>query len=149
MEITMKITKYIPRNMQPGFPVGNLDEALNELMGWNKGGIMRSWAPDVDIAENPDSYEIHAELPGMREEDINITLNNNVLTVSGEKKREVKEEKDNFVRVERSYGKFERSFSLPNNITAERVAANYSDGVLKITLPKAEEAKSRTIKVSK
>lgn len=145
----MKITKYIPRNMQPGFPVGNLDEALNELMGWNKGGIMRSWAPDVDIAENPDSYEIHAELPGMREEDINITLNNNVLTVSGEKKREVKEEKDNFVRVERSYGKFERSFSLPNNITAERVAANYSDGVLKITLPKAEEAKSRTIKVSK
>ncbi|MCB1060275.1 MAG: Hsp20/alpha crystallin family protein [Calditrichaeota bacterium] len=145
----MKITKYVPRHMQPGFPVGNLDEALNELMGWNKGGIMRSWAPDVDIAENPDSYEIHAELPGMREEDINITLNNNVLTISGEKKREIKEEKDNFVRVERSYGKFERSFSLPNNITGDRVSANYSDGVLKVTLPKAEEAKSRTIKVSK
>ncbi len=145
----MKIAKYIPRNMEQSFPVNNLDEVLNDLMGWNKGGIMRSWAPDVDIAENHDSYEIHAELPGMREEDINITLNNNVLTVSGEKKREVKEEKDNFVRVERSYGKFERSFSLPNNIVADRVSANYADGVLRVTLPKAEEAKSRTIKVSK
>jgi len=149
MEKPMKIAKYIPRNMEQSFPVNNLDEVLNDLMGWNKGGIMRSWAPDVDIAENHDSYEIHAELPGMREEDINITLNNNVLTVSGEKKREVKEEKDNFVRVERSYGKFERSFSLPNNIVADRVSANYADGVLRVTLPKAEEAKSRTIKVSK
>ena len=145
----MKITKYIPRTMEQRYPLNNLDEVLNDLMGWNKGGIMRSWAPDVDIAENPDNYEIHAELPGMREEDISITLNNNVLTISGEKKREVKEEKDNFVRVERSYGKFERSFSLPNNIAADRVAASYADGVLKITLPKAEEAKSRTIKVSK
>lgn len=145
----MKITKYIPRNMEQTFPVNNLDEILSDLMGWNKGNVMRSWAPDVDIAENPDSYEIHAELPGMREEDINITLNNNVLTISGEKKREVKEERDNFVRVERSYGKFERSFSLPNNISADRVAANYADGVLKISLPKSEEAKSRTIKVTK
>jgi len=145
----MKIMKYIPRNAEPNFPLANLDEVLNDLMGWNKGGSLRSWAPDVDIAENPDSYEIHAELPGMREEDITLTLNNNVLTISGEKKREIKEEKDNFVRVERSYGKFERSFSLPNNITADRVAANYADGVLKITLPKAEEAKSRTIKVTK
>ena len=145
----MKVTKYLPRTMEQNFPLNNLDEVLNDLMGWNKGGILRSWAPDVDIAENPDSYEIHAELPGMREEDINLTLNNNVLTISGEKKREVKEEKDNFVRVERSYGKFERSFSLPNNITGDRVTANYADGVLKITLPKAEEAKSRTIKVSK
>ncbi|MBK6766705.1 MAG: Hsp20/alpha crystallin family protein [bacterium] len=145
----MKIMKYIPRNAEANFPLANLDEVLNDLMGWNKGGPLRSWAPDVDIAENPESYEIHAELPGMREEDINLTLNNNVLTVSGEKKREIKEEKDNFVRVERSYGKFERSFSLPNNITADRVSANYADGVLKITLPKAEEAKSRTIKVTK
>lgn len=146
----MKITKYIPRGAEQNFPLNNLDEVLNDLMGWNKsGGILRSWAPNVDIAENPDSYEIHAELPGMREEDINLTLNNNILTISGEKKREVQEEKDNFVRVERSYGKFERSFSLPNNILGDRVSANYSDGVLKITLPKAEEAKSRTIKVTK
>lgn len=145
----MKITKYIPRTMEQSFPLNNLDEVLSDLMGWNKGNVMRSWAPDVDIAENHDSYEIHAELPGMREEDFNITLNNNVLTISGEKKREVKEEKDNFVRVERSYGRFERSFSLPNNIVGDRVAANYADGVLRITLPKAEEAKSRTIKVSK
>ncbi|MCB9357724.1 MAG: Hsp20/alpha crystallin family protein [Calditrichaeota bacterium] len=145
----MKITKYIPRNAEQNFPFANLDEVLNDMMGWNRGGTMRSWAPDVDIAENSDGYEIHAELPGMREEDINITLNNNILTISGEKKREVKEEKDNFVRVERSYGKFERSFSLPNNVVGDRVAANYADGVLKIALPKAEEAKSRTIKVSK
>ncbi|MCL4305357.1 Hsp20/alpha crystallin family protein [bacterium] len=145
----MKITKYIPRNVEQNYPFPNLDEVLNDMMGWNRGGIMRSWAPDVDIAENSDSYEIHAELPGMREEDITITLNNNVLTISGEKRRVVNEEKDNFIRVERSYGKFERSFSLPNNIVADRVSANYSDGVLKVALPKAEEAKSRTIKVTK
>ena len=146
----MKITKYIPRTMEASFPVNDLNEVLNDLMCWNRtGGILRSWAPDVDIAENPDGYEIHAELPGMREEDIQITLNNNILTISGEKKREVKENKDNFVRVERSYGKFERSFSLPNNVVADRVSASYADGVLKIGLPKAEEAKSRTIKLTK
>lgn len=145
----MKITKYVPRMMEPSFPLDNLNAVLNDLMGWSKEGTLRTWAPDVDIAENPDSYEIHAELPGMREEDIAITMNNNVLTISGEKKREIKEERDNFVRVERSYGKFERSFSLPNNVVADRVAANYADGVLKVTLPKSEEAKSRTIKVSR
>ena len=146
----MKITKYVPRSPEQAFPFANLDDVLNDMLGWNRsGGILRSWAPDVDIAENPDGYEIHAELPGMREEDIAITLNNNILTISGEKKREVKENKDNFVRVERSYGKFERSFSLPNNILADRVSASYADGVLKVALPTAEEAKSRTIKVSK
>lgn len=144
----MKIVKYTPRGMEPSFPFENLNAMLNDLMGWSKEGNLRTWAPDVDIAENPDSYEIHAELPGMKEEDVQITLNHNVLTISGEKRREIKEEKDNFVRVERSYGKFERSFSLPNNVLPERVSANYADGVLKIVLPKAEEAKSRTIKIT-
>ncbi|MCC6476424.1 Hsp20/alpha crystallin family protein [bacterium] len=135
--------------MEPAFPFENINAMLNDLMGWSKEGSLRTWAPDVDIAENPDSYEIHSELPGMKEEDVQITLNHNVLTISGEKRREIKEEKDNFVRVERNYGKFERSFSLPNNVLPDRVSANYSDGVLKITLPKAEEAKSRQIKISK
>ncbi|MBU0690388.1 Hsp20/alpha crystallin family protein, partial [bacterium] len=105
--------------------------------------------PNVDIVENEDSYEIHAELPGVTEEEVNVTLNNNVLTLSGEKKQEVKDEKENFVRVERTYGKFERSFSLPSNIQADKVDANYKDGVLSIKVPKAEEAKSRSIKIKR
>jgi len=110
---------------------------------------MTRWAPDVDVIENDDNYEIRAELPGLKEEEVNITLSDNVLTLSGEKKQEIKDEKDNYVRVERTYGKFERSFSLPTNIVADKVDADYKDGVLTISIPKADEAKSRTIKIKR
>mgnify|MGYP003573850498 CR=1 FL=1 len=146
----MKITKYNPRYAETSFPFdANVSTMLNDLMGWNRGASMSSWAPNVDIVESEDSYEIHAELPGVTEEEVNVTLNNNVLTLSGEKKQEIKDEKDDFVRVERTYGKFERSFSLPSNIQAEKVDANYKDGVLSIKVPKAEEAKSRSIKITR
>jgi HSP20 family protein len=83
----------------------------------------------------------------VKQDEVKITLENNVLTLSGEKKQEVKEDKDNYCRVERSYGRFERSFSLPNSVKAEGVRASFEDGVLKIRLPKAETAKSRTIAI--
>ena len=105
------------------------------------------WGPNVDIIEATESYEIHAELPGVKSEDVSLTLNNNVLTISGERKQNVREEKHNLLRVERTYGRFERSFSLPKTIKAESVTANFEDGVLRIKLPKAEEAKSRTIAI--
>lgn len=146
----MKITKYNPRYAETGYPFDSaISTMLNDLMGWNRNASLSSWAPNVDIVENEDSYEIHAELPGVTEEEVNVTLNNNVLTLSGEKKQEVKDEKENFVRVERTYGKFERSFSLPSNIQADKVDANYKDGVLSIKVPKAEEAKSRSIKIKR
>ena len=146
----MKITKYTPRYPEAGFPFeSTVSSMLNDLMGWNRNNALSSWAPNVDIVETEDSYQIHAELPGITEDEVNVTLNNNVLTLSGEKKQEVKDEKENYVRVERTYGKFERSFSLPSNIVADKVDADYKDGVLTITVPKAEEAKSRTIKIKR
>jgi HSP20 family protein len=83
----------------------------------------------------------------VRQEDVKLTLNNNVLTLTGEKKQEVKEERDNVLRLERSYGRFERSFSLPTTVQADQVRATFHDGVLKIVLPKAEQAKARQINI--
>jgi len=83
----------------------------------------------------------------VKQEDVKITLDNNVLTLSGEKRQEVKEDKSNYCRVERSYGRFERTFSLPTTIKADAVRASYEDGVLRIQLPKAESAKSRSITI--
>jgi HSP20 family protein len=149
----MKITHCHPRHARFADSSDSLENSmssmLNDMMGFNQGASPSSWAPNVDIAENEDSYQIHAELPGVAEDEVTVTLNNNVLTLSGEKKQEVKEENEKFVRVERTYGKFERRFSLPSNIMADKVDANYKEGVLTITVPKAEEAKSRSIKITR
>jgi len=120
---------------------------MEEFLNNSRTGDMMAWGPNVDIVENEDSFEIHAELPGVKQDDVKITLENNVLTLSGEKKQETREGKDNYCRIERSYGRFERSFSLPNTVKADAVRAGYEDGVLKIHLPKAETAKSRLINI--
>ena len=150
----MAITRWKPLNteMRPWWfdTMSPISRMMDEFMAGQRTGDMMAWGPNVDIVENADNFEIHAELPGVKQEDVNITLDNNVLTLSGEKKQEVKEEtKGNYCRIERSYGRFERSFSLPNTIKAEAVRANFEDGVLRITLPKAEQAKSRQISIEK
>jgi HSP20 family protein len=101
----------------------------------------------VDISENENAYVLKAELPGVSREDINIDINNKMLTLKGEKKFEEKTEKENYVRVERSYGSFSRTFALSDKVDTENVKASYKDGVLEVTLPKKEEAKPREIKV--
>ena len=106
-----------------------------------------AWSPRVDIYETENSYVLNAELPGLKKEEIQIDLNNNTLTLKGEKKFEEKVEKENYVRVERSYGSFTRSFALSDNANPESITANYKDGVLEVTLPKKEEAKPKEIKV--
>jgi HSP20 family protein len=126
------------------------DKFFNEF-GWGQeqteGLDEASWAPKVDIYETKDNYVLNAELPGLKKEDISIDLNDNTLTLKGERKFEEKVEKDNYVRVERSYGSFTRSFVLSDNVNAESVTANYKDGMLEVTLPKKEEAKPKEIKV--
>lgn len=113
----------------------------------NENAYVTNWAPRVDVSENKDAYMIKAELPGVDKSDVKITLHDNVLTVKGEKKQE-KEEKDvNLHRVERSFGLFQRSFSLPQTVKSDKIDASFKDGVLVITLPKAEEAKPREIEV--
>ena len=149
----MTITRWKPMNAElQSCLAGNwypISRMMEEFLGNRGTGDMITWGPNVDIVENSEAFEIHAELPGTKQEDVKITLDNNVLTLSGEKKQEVKEDRDNLLRVERSYGRFERSFSLPTTVQVDRVRADFTDGVLKIVLPKAEQAKSRQIQIDK
>jgi HSP20 family protein len=109
--------------------------------------VVAQWAPRVDVSESKDAYVIKAELPGVSKSDVKITLHDNVLTIKGEKKEE-KEEKDvNVHRIERSFGMFERAFSLPLTVKSDKIDASFKDGVLTVTLPKAEEAKPKEIEV--
>ncbi len=104
-------------------------------------------APAVDIIERQNDYTIKAELPGVKKEDVKITVQNGVLTIRGEKKQEEEKKGENYHRVERSYGSFQRSFTLPNSVSSEKIEASYDNGVLSVTLPKVEEAKPKEIEV--
>ncbi|MFQ5864259.1 MAG: Hsp20/alpha crystallin family protein [bacterium] len=106
-----------------------------------------TWSPKVDISEDNDNFYLHVELPGIKREDVKVSYEDGLLTITGEKKAE-KEEKDlNFHRVERAFGKFERSFRMPTNIINDKIDAQFQNGVLSIILPKAEEAKPKEIEV--
>jgi HSP20 family protein len=122
----------------------NLTRAFDDDQGIGRG----AWAPSVDIYENKDQIVLEAELPGMKQEDFDLSIENNVITLRGERKFEKTEETDNYHRVERSYGAFTRSFTLPQTVSAEGATAEYNNGVLRVTLPKREETKARRIQVS-
>jgi HSP20 family protein len=107
-----------------------------------------TWSPQVDIFETQGEIVVKAELPGMDRKDIALNLENNVLTLKGER-RFVKETKDeNYHRIERSYGGFSRAFSIPASVDEEKITAEYKDGVLKIVLPKKDQAKQKQIKIA-
>jgi len=108
----------------------------------------RTWVPPVDIQETEDAFRLFAELPGLTKEDIQITLENNVLRLSGERKLEKDVKKDNYQRIERVYGSFARSFSLPHQVNSEGVTASFENGVLTVSVPKAEQSKPRKISIS-
>lgn len=131
----------------------NIQDEMNRLFNAyfaqspEKGEDM-VWHPFVDISESDDGITVTAEVPGMKKEDIKVSIQDNVLTLSGEKKQE-KEDKDrNYHRIEGAFGVFERSFSLPVAVRPDKVKAAYKDGILTITLPKSEEAKPKEISVS-
>jgi HSP20 family protein len=105
------------------------------------------WMPAVDILEQDDAYVVKAELPGMKKEDVSITIHDNILTLRGERKDERSENSAQYHRVERIFGSFIRSFTLPSTVKMDKVEAVYKDGVLTITLPKSEEAKPKAIPV--
>lgn len=107
----------------------------------------RVWSPAVDISETGDALLLRAELPGLKREDVEITLENNTLTIRGERKFEKSAEDENFLRVESSYGSFARSFTLPGNVQTDKTKAHFQDGVLEIRLPKMDEAKPRRIEI--
>jgi len=107
-----------------------------------------SFAPAVDVYEDEHNVTLKIEVPGIEEKDIDVRIENNTLTVHGERKIEKEEKEENYRRVERQYGSFTRTFNLPTTVDAEKVSANYDKGVLKISLPKKAEAKPKQIKVS-
>ncbi len=104
-------------------------------------------SPSVDILTEGDNVVVKAELPGMKKEDIDVSLTKDTVTISGEKKKEEKVEKKNYYSLERSYGSFKRSFSLPAEVQTEKASAKFKDGVLEIRMPKTEEAKKKEKKV--
>ena len=106
-----------------------------------------SFVPPVDVYEDEQNLILKLEIPGLNDEDVNVSVENNTLTVQGERKFEKEEKEENFHRIERRYGSFVRTFKLPNTVDAEKVEASYDKGILKITLAKRAEAKPRQIKV--
>ena len=144
----MSMIKYDPfrelRNLQDDMTrlfVGSVPRGGREDMA---GG---SWIPSVDIYEDTDKLVLEADLPGLKREDFEISVENNVITLKGERKFEKKVEGDNYHRVERSYGGFMRSFTLPQTVTAEGATAEFEHGILRVSLPKREETKAKKIEI--
>jgi len=110
--------------------------------------FLNGWVPPVDVLQNKDAVTVRVELPGMKKEDIAVTLHEGVLSISGERKDEATRDEGECHRTERLYGKFQRSITLPSPVKADKIQASYKDGVLTVTLPKTEEAKPKQIEVS-
>jgi HSP20 family protein len=110
-------------------------------------GNLTTWAPAVDIFETEHNLVVKADLPDVKPEELDIRVENNILTIRGERKFEKKVNESNYLRVERSYGSFSRSFSLSNTVNTESIQAEYKNGVLTLSIPKREEAKPKQIKV--
>ena len=106
-----------------------------------------SWLPSLDIAETKNDIVVKAEVPGMDPKDIDISLSDGLLTIKGEKKQEKEEKEENYHFIERSYGAFCRSVRLPKEVQSDKISASYKNGVLKVALPKSEEAKKKEVKI--
>jgi HSP20 family protein len=133
----------------------NFQEDFNRIFGstlprffsGEEGLLGGSWSPAVDIYEDQNSIMLEADLPGLKQGDFNLSIENYRLTLSGERKFEKENKGDNWRRVERAYGSFTRTFSLPSTVNVDQVNAEFKDGVLRVTLPKREEVKARQIQV--
>jgi HSP20 family protein len=139
MRELISLSDQINRMFWPGL-VGRRSEDQESLRG--------SWTPAVDIRESENAIEVAAELPGIDLKDVDVSVEGNLLTVRGERRREETMKDETVHRTEREYGFFERSFSLPRSADPEKIIANFSDGLLTLTIPKREEAKPKAIRVN-
>ena len=114
----------------------------------NGAATLRRWIPAMDVVETDDSYVLRADLPGTSESDVKVELDKNVLTVSGERKREHEHRSEGFYRVERASGSFSRSLTLPDGVDADSIQANFDNGVLEVRIPKREAPKPRKVEIS-
>src|ERR1041384_3798636 len=156
----MTLIRWTPlRNVMPWHPLDNfaseftqmqreIDRMFDRFNGGSRENNQTSlWIPPVDIVERENDYFVKVELPGVEKNDVKITVQDDILTVKGEKKQESEKKGHDYHRVERSYGAFQRSFTLPSSVISDKIDASFSDGVLTVSLPKAEETKSREIAV--
>jgi HSP20 family protein len=134
--------------------ISNLQEQMNRLFedsrrnGRAESSALTTWSPPVDIHETENELIVEADLPGMNENDLDIRVENNMLTIAGERKFQSEVKEDDYLRIERTYGSFNRSFGLPSAVNAEAIKAEYKNGVLTLELPKRDEAKPRQVKIN-
>ena len=146
----MGLIRYTP------YLLNNLQQQVNRVFDEYGDNGLRSqevlsggtFAPPMDVKEDDDAYTVQMEVPGVKQEDLNLTLQENVVTIRGQKAQRSEEDEGNFRRIERSYGSFARSVRLPRVADTERIEASFDNGVLTVSVPKREEAKARTIEVT-
>lgn len=149
----MSIIRYQFPQLSSSFDrLSSLRDEVNRLFDFSlparDSGLFSGWSPALDVFDDKDSLVVKVELPGLKKDEINISLHEGVLTVSGERKRETEKKEGESFRSERYFGKFQRSVTLPTAVDSNKVSAAYKDGVLTVELPKAEEAKPKQIAVS-
>ena len=143
----MKLVRWEPFGRDFMTLANRFNRAFEQHLGDDDRESVSLWRPAVDIFEEKDNVVIKAELPGMNKDDIDLRVENNVLTLTGQRKREKEVTEDGYFRSERAYGTFSRSFTLPTTVDVSKIEASYKDGVLSVNLPKAEEAKPKQIDV--
>lgn len=143
------------QNQNPFYGLDHLRDEINSLFDFSYGGLSEmdrglletSWSPAVDVYDSKDDIIVKADIPGLEKEDIDVTVEDNTVTIRGEKKNEQEARTEEFVRSERFYGSFYRALQLPAHVDAGKAKASYKNGTLELTLPKREEAKPKQINV--
>ena len=138
--------------LDPFDMVSGLQEQMNRFLSsslrrYKDDGFAKFFAPEIDLAEEGDHYILTADLPGIRKEDLNISVTGSVLTLKGERKDELEKKGKNFYHLERSLGQFQRIVEFPTEVNADEIKASYKDGILELRVPKSESAKPKQIKV--
>src|SRR5437764_13269216 len=141
---------------EPARELQSMQQEMNRLFGTffdspagaGDGGALRRWIPAMDLIEEDDRYVLRADLPGVREDEVHVELEDNVLTISGERKSEHEERKEGLYRLERASGSFSRSLTLPEGVDPEAIKASFDKGVLELRIPKPEERKPRKVAIS-
>ncbi|GAB4337370.1 MAG: Hsp20/alpha crystallin family protein [Candidatus Abyssubacteria bacterium] len=153
----MALIRWRPRTeIDPFRDMLSIQDEINRLFDFTLGrrpleraGLLEgAWVPAIDMYEDENKFVVKAELPGMTDKDIDVSVLDNTLTIKGEKKKEEEKKEENYHRIERAYGAFQRSIPLPNAVAVDKVKASFKNGVLEIELPKKDEAKPKQIKVS-
>ncbi|NOQ85825.1 MAG: Hsp20 family protein [Deltaproteobacteria bacterium] len=150
----MALVRWSSRTWDPFGELSTPQERVNRLFEETSPSTRKeedpnlgAFYPAVDINEGDKAITLKADLPGIKKEDVHIDVNDGVITLRGERKFEKEDKRENYHRIERSYGSFHRSFTLPSTVDAEKIKAKYKDGILEVTLPKTEEAKPKSIPV--